>query len=264
MLKEAVVPAFASAQARRKAEEHFLREAEFLTRLKHERIAAVLDHFVEDGRNYLMLEYISGQDLRQYIGQNGPQSEERVLIWGKEIADILQYLHEQIPPIIHRDLTPDNLMLGRDGTISLIDFGAANELLSQSTGTLVGKQAYMAPEQLRGKATRQSDLYGLGATLYFLLTACDPVPLSVSHPRHVMADISPELDDLVALLTSFAESDRADSAKSVASTFEEISRRRESQSCAGVPGAASDGKETETGSAGEDGGDRGDGVPRRV
>ncbi len=201
VVKEAVVPASACEQSRGKAAELFAREAQFLARLNHPRIARVEDHFVEGGRNYLLLEYLQGQDLRQLVKQHGPQPEEKVLRWAKQVVELLAYLHGQQPPIIHRDLTPDNLVLRDDGSVILIDFGAANEFVGTATGTLVGKQAYIAPEQFKGKARTQSDIYALGGTLHFLLTGCDPEALSVSHPRELNAELSPAVDDLVARLT---------------------------------------------------------------
>jgi serine/threonine protein kinase len=90
----------------------------------------------------------------------------------------------------------------------LIDFGASNEFIGTATGTLIGKQAYMAPEQLRGKATCQSDIYGFGACLFFLLTGRDPVPLSSCHPAAVVPAISPQLDQLIASMTEPEQSAR--------------------------------------------------------
>jgi len=210
VLKEAVVPSSADTESRRKAEEMFNREAALLIHLDHPNVARVIDHFVDDGRNYLMLEYINGQDLRQHVKQNGPQPEGVVVEWAIEIAEILFYLHRQNPPIIHRDLTPDNLVLKNDGSIRLIDFGAANQFVGSATGTLVGKQAYISPEQLRGKADLQSDIYSFGGTLHFLLT--DPTPLMAAHPQQCLSDISDEMDKLVADLSAFDKGARIKSA----------------------------------------------------
>ena len=215
VLKEAVVPPSADEHSREKAAELFAREAQFLAKLNHPQIARVEDHFVEGGRNYLLLEYLPGQDLRQLVKQNGRQSEETVLIWANQVCEILQYLHGQEPPIIHRDLTPDNLVLREDGSVILIDFGAANEFVGTATGTLVGKQAYIAPEQFKGKAITQSDFYALGGTLHFLLTGDDPEALSVSHPREHRQELSLAVDDLVARLTSMDADGRPPSAQAI-------------------------------------------------
>ncbi len=201
VVKEAVIPANADEQSRAKALEMFEREARFLVKLDHPQIARVYDHFQEDGRNYLVLDYIRGQDLRQLVKQ--------------QIADILQYLHQQSPPMVHRDLTPDNLVLDNDDKVVLIDFGAANEFVGTATGTLVGKQAYISPEQLRGKASIKSDIYALGGTLHFLLTGADPEALSASHPKQQVEHVSSALDDLVAQCTQMEEKDRPPNAKQI-------------------------------------------------
>lgn len=221
-LKESVIPANIEQQIREKAEEQFIREARLLVTLNHSNIAHVLDHFVDSGRNYLMLEYIHGQDLRQYIKQNGRQDEKTVLTWAAQIVEIVKFLHTQHPPIIHRDLTPDNLVLDTHNEITLIDFGAANLFVGTATGTLIGKQAYMAPEQLRGKASLSSDLYSLGATLYFLSTGMDPMPLSQSNTRQIVPELSKDFDYLVSALTAFESADRPNSAAATADIIRSV------------------------------------------
>ncbi len=213
VIKEAVIPANAESADRQSAEARIEKESRILIKLDHPGIAKVLDYFVDDGRHYLCLEYVNGQDLRQLVKQNGPQPEDKVLDWAKQVAKIVQYLHSQDPPIIHRDLTPDNLVLRKDGEVTLIDFGAANEFIGQATGTLVGKQAYMSPEQLRGKASIQSDLYSFGGTLYFLLVGRDPKALMPAEPRKALPSISEEMDRLVFQLTQFETEQRTKSAE---------------------------------------------------
>jgi len=182
ILKEAVLPLGCDQSLKEKALAMFAREAAILANLKHERIAAVLDYFVENGRHYIVLEHIEGIDLRRFVREQEAQPAETVLRWLSELSDILAYLHAHEPPVVHRDVTPDNIVLARDGHLSLIDFGAANNLVGTATGTLVGKQSYISPEQFRGKAGPQSDLYSLGATMYFALTGSDPEPLSRLSP----------------------------------------------------------------------------------
>lgn len=208
VVKESVVPEGTSEESRAKAKEMFAREAGMLMKLNHSRIATVLDFFQENNRDYLLLEYIPGITLREYVRRHGPQSEEQVESWAKQIASILGYLHKQDPPVIHRDLTPDNLMITPSGEIVLIDFGAANQYLGTATGTIVGKQFYISPEQFRGKATPASDIYSLGGTMFFLLTGKDPEALSSSHPRNETRLISQKMDALVSKCTSLSEGDR--------------------------------------------------------
>lgn len=219
VLKEAVVPADAGEEVAEKARELFRREAELLQKLDHEGVARVYDHFVENGRNYMVLEYIPGKDLRQLVTNCGAQQTDTVLMWAREIASIMIYLHGMDTPIVHRDLTPDNLVLRNDGTITLIDFGAANHFLGTATGTMVGKQSYMAPEQLRGKAHLASDIYSFGATLYFLLTGKDPEPLTQSQVREVNPDLPEPLDSLIARCTSLESSDRPESFLEILATL---------------------------------------------
>lgn len=208
VLKEAVVHAKADPETKRQAEQHLERESRILSTLVHPNIARVLDHFVEDERHYLILEYVSGQDLRQFVKQNPDQEVVRVLDWAIEAATILAFLHGNSPPIVHRDLTPDNLVVRNDDALVLIDFGAANRFVGSATGTVVGKQAYIAPEQLRGKTVPESDLYSLGGTIYYLLTGRDPMPLSISHPKTLRHDTPDALDQLVAKLSAFEPEDR--------------------------------------------------------
>jgi tRNA A-37 threonylcarbamoyl transferase component Bud32 len=222
MVKEAVVPANANEALKAKALEMFNREAKILCSLKHPRIARVLDHFVENGRNYLVLEHIKGKDLRRFVKEHGSQPDKVVIRWSLEAAHLLDYLHGLTPPVVHRDLTPDNLLLENDGSITLIDFGAANCFLGTATGTLVGKQSYMPPEQLRGKAVPQSDLYALGCTMHFLLTGDDPEPLAVSSPRSAVPAVSSELDKLVQRLTALELDERIGSAQELAAALSDI------------------------------------------
>lgn len=219
VLKEAVVPPNAEPEIRADAERHLVREAELLAKLEHPRIARVLDHFIDNGRHYLKLEYIGGQDLRQYVKQNGPVDQITAARWGLQILEALGCLHAQNPPIIHRDLTPENLVLDKD-EIKLIDFGAANQFVGSATGTIVGKQAYMPPEQLRGKSAIESDLYAWAGTMHFLLTGKDPVPLSVAHPKADNPLIDDRLDNLIARCSEFEPEDRYHSAEEVAAVLQ--------------------------------------------
>jgi tRNA A-37 threonylcarbamoyl transferase component Bud32 len=208
VLKVAVVSDDAIESAQAKAREMLDREAALLLKINHPNIVKVLDYFVEQERNYLMLDYVNGQDLRQLIKQNGPQRESTVINWALQMVNILKYLHEQDPPLIHRDFTPDNIVLCEDGSIVVIDFGAANEFIGNATGTFVGKHAFIAPEQFRGKASVQSDIYAFGCTLCFLLTGVEPEALSTSNPQEHNNLISSELSEIVVSCTQMESRDR--------------------------------------------------------
>lgn len=208
VLKESALPADVADDLRAKASEHFERESCILARLDHRQIANVYDHFVEEGRHYLLLEYVHGEDLRQLVQNKGPLPETQVWELAAEIARIIEYLHLQTPPILHRDITPENLVLNDAGKITLIDFGAANNFLQTATGTLVGKHCYIAPEQFRGKATLKSDYFSFGGTIHYLLTGNDPVPLSSSSPMQQNPALSTEIDSLVQSLTQMDSNKR--------------------------------------------------------
>jgi hypothetical protein len=215
IVKEAVVPLNSDMAMKEKAIEMFQREAKILQGLNHPYIARVLDHFVENDRHYLMLEHVNGVDLRAFVREHGQQGERLVMRWALDMALILSYLHAKEPPIIHRDITPDNIVLDRLGSIKLIDFGAANELLGTATGTLVGKQCYIPPEQFRGKATTQSDIYALGCTLYYLTTGTDPEPLSQSSLPDDLKEKYPALNELIEKCTAMEAENRLQTAEDV-------------------------------------------------
>lgn len=224
ILKEAVVPANQDDAMKAKALEMFEREAKFLALLEHPRVARVYDYFVEQGRHYLLLQRITGLNLRQLVNSQGPQPDSTVLKWAIEIAEILVFLHNQAPPIVHRDLTPENLILSDDGFIHLIDFGAANQFIGTVTGTVVGKQAYISPEQFRGKATLSSDIYSFGGTLYYLLTGSNPLAMSVMSPRSAKPEVSEEVDTLVRDCTSQEAERRPQSADELLSRLQRLDR----------------------------------------
>ncbi len=175
VLKELVVPVGTDHSIGEKMLEQFSREASLLSKINHRAIVQVLDHFVENGRSYVVLECVQGTNLRQFVKLHGRLSEALVVDLAQQMVHVLDYLHCQNPPIIHRDLTPDNIVYSEaDKSIVVVDFGAANIYATEGTGTLIGKQGYMPPEQFKGKATPASDVYAFGSTLIFLLTGADP------------------------------------------------------------------------------------------
>jgi len=208
VLKESVVPLNSKESLKNKAAEMFKREASLLVNLDHPQLVKVVDFFTENDRTYLLLGYQEGLNLRQLIREQGPQSESRVIEIAISLIQPLNYLHSLSPPVVHRDISPENIILKEDDTAVLIDFGAANEYLGTATGTMVGKQCYVSPEQFKGKASTESDLYSLGATLYYLLTGSDPTPISVSSPKEVRPEISEKLDSIIQRLTALEIEDR--------------------------------------------------------
>ncbi len=192
--------------------EELQKEARILQNLDHPRVVKLLDFFVEDYRGYLVMEHIKGPSLRRHVEENGKCSMQEAIQIGLQMCDILIYLHKQQPAVVHRDFTPENLILDENKTLKLIDFNVAKVSEDTVTATVVGKHAYLPPEQFRGKARPESDIYALGCTLHFLLTGIDPEPLSVSHPRELSPDVSSELDLIVSTCTSIEFKNRYASA----------------------------------------------------
>jgi hypothetical protein len=161
----------------------FEHEASLLANLRHQSLSKVMDYFIEDGGEYLVMEYISGDDLAQLLRERGaPFEVEQVLGWADEILKVLEYLHGRQYPILHRDIKPSNLKLNVQGELFLLDFGLAKGAAGQMPTLLTSKSVrgftpvYSSFEQIYGKRTdTRSDLYSLGATLYHLLTNVPPV-----------------------------------------------------------------------------------------
>jgi serine/threonine protein kinase len=161
---------------RKKLEEEALR----MSRLSHPGIAMILDHFVEDDYYYLVVEYIQGKTLSEiYKEHQSKLTEIEVVAWASSICDVISYIHGE--GILHRDISPDNIMVTREGAIKFIDFGTLRELRYIAAGKTagMGKYGYTPPEQWQGKPVAQSDIFALGATLYHLLTGY--LPLSKSY-----------------------------------------------------------------------------------
>ncbi len=202
VLKEFLLPVYVDVSARRRALEIFEKEARLLKELSHPNVVKLVDYFIEDHRAYLVLEHIDGKSLRNLINQEGRLEEEQVRNLAKQMCEILHYLHSQSPPVVHRDFTPDNLILRKDGTLKLIDFNVAQQSdESSALSSVVGKPNYLSPEQFRGSPVPQSDIYALGACLQFLLTGEDPVAILSSNPSATRDDISEKLSDIVQKAT---------------------------------------------------------------
>jgi serine/threonine protein kinase len=160
----------------------FEREARLLAHLRHPALPKVTDHFDEDGGQFIVMEFISGDDLEILLAQRGQAFPiEQVLAWGDELLKALDYLHKQDPPILHRDIKPANLKLTPEGEIILLDFGLAKGTAGQTSSIMTSKSIFgftpnFAPlEQIQGTGTGpRSDLYSLAATLYYLMTRVIP------------------------------------------------------------------------------------------
>ncbi|MDZ4836511.1 MAG: serine/threonine-protein kinase [Candidatus Melainabacteria bacterium] len=215
VLKEFILPVFVDINVRRQALERMQNEVQMLKKLDHDRIVKLKDFFIEDHRGYLVLELIDGDSLRTLVNRNGAMSEAEVVSLMEQMCDMLEYLHSLSPPVVHRDFTPDNLILGIDGVLKLVDFNVAQQKEATSTGTVVGKHAYIPPEQFRGKPCSQSDIYAMGASVFFLLTGEDPEPITSSHPKETVPALSNGLDIIIARATALDTNYRYQSAEQI-------------------------------------------------
>jgi len=206
VLKETIIPVFVEATIRKQALERFEQEARILKSLNSDFVVKLLDYFVEDHRGYLVLELIDGKSLRQLVEDKGALAEDEVMDLCAQMCSILEYLHNS--GVIHRDFTPDNLILSKEGKLKLIDFNVAQQADEGTTGVVVGKQSYLPPEQFRGKPTTQSDIYAMGATLYFLLTGVDPEPISQSSVQAVVPSVSDKTEQVIMKSTALDSSKR--------------------------------------------------------
>jgi serine/threonine-protein kinase len=191
------------------ARDQFFREASVLARLDHPNLPKVSDFFSIGGRDYLIMDFVPGKDLRTIMTEARQAgkflSENDILSWANQLSDALTYLHSLKPPILHRDIKPSNLKLTPSGLVKLVDFGLVKILASEEmTITILqgrGTAIYIPLEQYGGDSGHtdvRSDVYAFGATLYHLLTNQAPAearerflhPEALVLPRQINPDVS--------------------------------------------------------------------------
>ncbi len=167
-------------------QEQFRQEASVLARLDHPSLPKVSDYFTHDGREYLVMDYVPGHNLREVIEEALAEdrflAESDVLDWAQQLCSALHYLHSQDPPVLHRDIKPSNIKLMPSGLIKLVDFGLVKLLITDESRTVTvvqgqGTAAYTPLEQYGGDdvhTNTRTDTYALGATLYHLLAGRPP------------------------------------------------------------------------------------------
>ena len=205
------------------AHDQFYREASILARLDHPNLPKVSDFFQQAGREYLVMDFVPGPDLRQLIEdarrRDAFLDERAVVDWIDQLCDALTYLHTQDPPVLHRDIKPSNIKLTPRGMVKLVDFGLVKLLQPDESRTVTvvqgrGTAAYTPLEQYggdTGHTDARSDLYSLGATLYHLLTGQAPAdakqrflkPGALIPPRDINSAISPHIER--AMLAAMAQ-----------------------------------------------------------
>jgi len=207
---------YSNPEEQQHAAQAFQRECDLLATLDNQHIPKIYDHFSEDHRHYLVMEYVEGLTLEKMLSSTGGSLGENALIdLTRQILDTLSYLHGLGPPVIYRDLKPSNIMITSDGRIKLVDFGIARNFEPSRTATMIGTQGYAAPEQYRGKAEPRSDIYGLGAVMHHAITGRDPTseaPFSFPSVGHLRPDARPDLGKLIDQALSYEPQNRPASA----------------------------------------------------
>jgi serine/threonine protein kinase len=209
-------------------QEQFRREASVLARLDHPNLPKVSDYFAEGNRDYLVMDFVPGKDLKELMdaarAQNKVLPESQVLGWARQILDALEYLHTQDPPVLHRDIKPANIKLTPSGTIKLVDFGLVKLMAPDEERTITvlqgrGTAQYTPLEQYGGDTGHtdvRSDIYSLGATLYHLLTNQPPTdaksrflqPQTFRYPRDFNPSISPNVEQAILHAIAMHPDDR--------------------------------------------------------
>lgn len=227
-IKEVPLEEHLSPELRAQAQSQFLQEASILAQLDHPNLPKVSDYFSEGGRDYLVMDFVPGKDLKQLLEEShtrGEQlSEQTVLGWSTQIIDALKYLHRQNPPVVHRDIKPANIKLTPDHRIKLVDFGLVKLLEPDDLRTITvvqgrGTALYTPLEQYGGDGGHtdvRTDIYALGATYYHLLTDFPPPdakarflnPRVLRPPRQLNSQISSPVSEAILWAMEMHPDDR--------------------------------------------------------
>ena len=217
----------------------FAREAQILQELSHPAIPRYLDYFelnLSELKGFALVQtYIPAKSLEEYLQAGRTYSEAEVKQIAKALLEVLIYLHERLPPVIHRDLKASNVLLdegqsARVGQVYLVDFGSVKTAVAQQDGTMtvVGTYGYMPPEQFGGRAVPASDLYALGATLIHLVTGSHPADLLQDEMKiqfEQLVNLSPAFLDWLKWMTEPSLKHRLASAREALQALDSLSQR---------------------------------------
>ncbi|KFJ00006.1 serine/threonine protein kinase [Bifidobacterium stellenboschense] len=183
-------------------------EANMIKRFDHPAIPRIVDLIEEKGSLFVVMDFVEGQTLSSLLKKEGPQKEEDVVDWGIQLCDVLDYLHRRKPPVVFRDMKPSNVMLTPDGSVKLIDFGIALEIGKGERPLIgdnrqLGTPGFGAPEQFdeNGVVDQRTDIYALGATLFYLLTGSHPRKNGIVPIRQIRPELSEGLERVIAKAT---------------------------------------------------------------
>lgn len=205
--------------------ELFEREARVLSNLDHPAVPRFIDHFRMEGeddvRLFTVQEFIEGKDLEEHVRDGRHFTEKEAVEICRAVTEVLGYLHDRSPPLVHRDVKPGNVILSDDGVVHLVDFGSVRNALDRDVldgKTIVGTYGYMPMEQYEGRAVPQSDFYALGMTLVFLLSHRDPTTIArtgLSLDFRPLVNVSERLASLIEWMIQPAPEERPPSAQRV-------------------------------------------------
>lgn len=230
-IKEVRPDTNAAIEVQEQAQAQFLQEASILAQLDHPNLPKVSDFFNQNDLDYLVMDFVPGQDLREIIQDSWENSQpldlNTVMGWVEQIADALIYLHNYNPPVLHRDIKPANIKLTPDGRIKLVDFGLVKLMDEDEARTITvvqgrGSALYTPLEQYGGDSGHtdvRSDIYAIGATLYHLLTGARPPtakerflnPVALRRPHRLNDSIPLALSDTILWAMSMHPDDRPES-----------------------------------------------------
>ena len=230
-IKEGTPDTHLSAELRDQSHQQFLQEASILAQLDHPNLPKVSDFFSDHNRDYLVMDYVPGKDLKQLLEDSHAQeqklAENSVIGWASQIVDALSYLHRQSPPVVHRDIKPSNIKLTPDGRIKLVDFGLVKLLSPDEARTITvvqgrGTALYTPLEQYGGDSGHtdvRTDIYALGATFYHLLTDYPPPdaksrflnPRTLRPPDQLNERLSPHVTEAILWAMEMHPDDRPQS-----------------------------------------------------
>lgn len=185
----------------RPIEQSLASEADLLSKLDHPSIVDIVDIEKTEDYIYVVMDHVEGQSLDKVVREQGPQSEEDVQRWMLQICDAIGYLHRQTPPVIYRDMKPNNIMLHPDGYVKLIDLGVAREYKDEARKDTIafGTTGYAAPEQYgKAQTDARTDIYGIGATMWHLLGGeAPPVEFPLPNVREKNEQVGEGFADVI-------------------------------------------------------------------
>ena len=210
---------------------NFKREVAMLAHIDHPLVPNVTDQFQEGTRYFMVQEYVEGENLDERLNRTRqPMREKEALVCASEVLDVLDYLAQQTPPIVHRDIKPTNIIISsKDMRAHLVDFGIARRNEQQKQTSALGTPGYAPPEQYQGQADARSDLYALAATLHHVLTNRDPRnhPAFVYPPvRSINPQLSPEIERVLVRALSSDVKLRYQTATEMKEAIDDILRMR--------------------------------------